>query len=139
MAPSRMNNDGTLHHADPDTTEHVMPGQAVMGTPSGPKLVNASAAASDLVIIPGGQRPRSFVHQVEEGHVIDGSEGKLRKFTASGEFLEDFGPHVRSGVAAVATSGSDGEPFMPDHVVLPDSTPQGAPAPTQAPDARPDG
>jgi len=110
-----------------------------MGTPSGPKLVNASAAASDLVIIPGGQRPRSFVHQVEEGHVIDGSEGKLRKFTASGEFLEDFGPHVRSGVAAVATSGSDGEPFMPDHVVLPDSTPQGAPAPTQAPDARPDG
>src|SRR5215471_3026423 len=45
----------------------------------------------DLVLTPGGLRPRSQVHLIESGAVVDGSGGRLRKLGPSGEVLADFG------------------------------------------------
>jgi hypothetical protein len=47
--------------------------------------------ADDLVLTPGGLRPRSQVHLIESGAVIDGTDGRLRKLSPSSEMLADFG------------------------------------------------
>ena len=47
--------------------------------------------ADDLVLTPGGLRPRSQVHLIESGAVIDGTDGRLRKLGPSSEMLADFG------------------------------------------------
>jgi hypothetical protein len=47
---------------------------------------------SELVLTPGGWRPRSQVHSVESGHHISGKGGRLRKVeTSTGEIVEDYG------------------------------------------------
>lgn len=46
----------------------------------------------ELVLTPGGRRPKSKVHQVPPGHHIDGSGGRLKiVHTASGEIIADLG------------------------------------------------
>jgi hypothetical protein len=48
--------------------------------------------AEDLVLTPGGYRPKSLVHLIEPGHVLDGTTGRLRKLDPSGQVVADFGP-----------------------------------------------
>lgn len=46
----------------------------------------------ELVLTPGGYRPKSLVQLVAPDHVIDGSEGRLTKVhPTTGEVLADFG------------------------------------------------
>jgi hypothetical protein len=47
--------------------------------------------AEELVITPGGPRPKSLVHRIAPGTVLDGSGGRLRNLGPSGEVLADFG------------------------------------------------
>ena len=73
--------------------------------------------ADDLVLTPGGLRPRSQVQLIESGAVIDGSEGRLRKLGASGEMLTDFGVQPRR---------TAGVPLHPGNVAHPE--PKATPA-----------
>src|SRR4051794_4098627 len=54
-----------------------------------------AAAAAQLVVTPGGVRPRSLVHHVEPEHVLDESDGRIRKLDAAGVPKIDFGPLPR--------------------------------------------
>src|SRR5580693_2131935 len=46
----------------------------------------------DLVLTPGGWRPRSQVHLIEDGHHVSGKAGRLTKVhTATGAVVLDFG------------------------------------------------
>lgn len=46
----------------------------------------------ELVITPGGWRPKSKVHYVEPGQHIDGGEGRLKIIdTATGEVVQELG------------------------------------------------
>ena len=73
--------------------------------------------AEDMVLTPGGFRPRSRVHLIEPGHVLDGTGGRLRKLDPSGQLVADFGPILpRSG----------DEPLMPRNAtVMPKEEPSG--------------
>jgi hypothetical protein len=71
----------------------------------------------DLVLTPGGLRPKSQVHLIESGTVIDGTEGRLRKLGPSGEMLTDFGVLQRRTL---------GVPLHPGNVVHPE--PEATPA-----------
>jgi len=73
--------------------------------------------ADDLVLTPGGLRPKSQVHLIESGTVIDGTEGRLRKLGPSGEMLADFGVLQRRTL---------GVPLHPGNVVHPE--PEATPA-----------
>ncbi|MGZ6662319.1 MAG: hypothetical protein ACXVHL_33885, partial [Solirubrobacteraceae bacterium] len=66
--------------------------------------------AEDMVLTPGGLRPKSMVYKVEPGQVLDGSDGRLRRLSASGEVLEDFG---------VLEARPGDRPLMPDQVAHP--------------------
>jgi len=61
----------------------------------------------DLVLIPGGYRPRSMVHRVEPGTVLDGTGGILRNVDSSGRVLAELGE---------VPPPSDNKPLMPRHV-----------------------
>ena len=43
-------------------------------------------------LTPGGFRPKSKVHEVAPGHVLDASSGRLRELDAGGNVIADFGP-----------------------------------------------
>src|SRR5207249_6834550 len=45
----------------------------------------------DVVLTPGGFRPKSLVRLVEPGHVLDASSGTLRLLHPSGKVVADFG------------------------------------------------
>ncbi len=47
--------------------------------------------AEDLVLTPGGFRPKSLVHTIEPGHVLDGTDGRLQAISSSGDVVADFG------------------------------------------------
>jgi hypothetical protein len=47
--------------------------------------------ADDLVITPGGLRPRSLVHHIEPGATLDGAGGHHRKLGKAGEVLAEYG------------------------------------------------
>jgi hypothetical protein len=94
-----------------ESVRGVGPGEIVVQTGEGIlRVVPASALeegkesarmADDLVLTPGGLRPRSQVRLIESGALIDGTDGRLRKLGASGEMLADFGVRRRptAGVA----------------------------------------
>jgi hypothetical protein len=48
--------------------------------------------SDDLVLTPGGYRPRSMVHAMEPGMVLDGTDGVLRKRDPGGHVLAELGP-----------------------------------------------
>jgi hypothetical protein len=52
----------------------------------------------DLILTPGGYRPKSKVDVVEHGNVIDESGGRLRKLSPDGKVLTDYGPFLRRSV-----------------------------------------
>ena len=48
-----------------------------------------------MVLTPGGYRPKSKVHLIEQGHHLSADEGVLRKIhTQSGDVIEEYGPVV---------------------------------------------
>ena len=47
--------------------------------------------SEELVLTPGGYRPASVVHLVEQSHVLDQSGGHVRKLDATGKMVADFG------------------------------------------------
>jgi hypothetical protein len=52
----------------------------------------SSLAAPDLVLTPGGWRPRSQVHRMERGHHISGRNGRIRIVESdSGRLVKDLG------------------------------------------------
>jgi hypothetical protein len=72
--------------------------------------------AEDLVLTPGGLKPRSQVHYVEPAHIIDGSGQRLRKLHPQGRVVADYGKMpIRPGR----------EPLLPKNV-----RPTPGPAPT---------
>jgi hypothetical protein len=106
-----------------ESVRGVGPGEIVVQTGEGIlRVVPASALeeskgsarmADDLVLTPGGLRPRGQVHLIERGAVIDGTDGRLRKLGTSGEMLTDFG---------VLRRRSLGAPLHPGNVAHPEST-----------------
>ena len=72
----------------------------------------------DIVITPGGARHKSLVHQIEPGHTVDGSGGRFRKMTPTGEVAADLG--------AIAPRPGNA-PLMPANVAHPPSTVPGLP------------
>jgi hypothetical protein len=66
--------------------------------------------ANELVLTPGGLRPRSLVHKVEAGTILDGSGARLRKLHPSGRVLNDFG---------IMPIRPPGRPLMPHNIVHP--------------------
>ena len=88
----------------PDGSYSVVPAPEAEGKGAGQEMPD------DIVITPGGARPRSLVHQIEPGAVLDGTDGHYRMLHQSGEVLADFG---------VIDHTSEGEPLMPRNVVQP--------------------
>jgi acylphosphatase len=70
--------------------------------------------AEELVLTPGGYRPKSLVQHVEPGHVLRMSEtGNLQKVDRVGKVVADFGKLGRRAAAA------EEEPLMPKNVYVP--------------------
>jgi hypothetical protein len=67
----------------------------------------------EIVLTPGGWRPKSTVHRIEPGHHLSGKDGRLRKIhTASGKSVADFGelshnPHPPKTVTTKKVPGED--------------------------------
>jgi len=82
-----------------ELVHEIGPDQAVRADISGqPVLVPRKAvpsrrtAPAGSVLTPGGFRPASAVHMIEHGHVLDATEGRIRKRDSSGNVVGDFGP-----------------------------------------------
>jgi hypothetical protein len=67
----------------------------------------------DMVITPGGIRPRLLVHTLDPGDVIDGSTGQLLRLNASGALIAELGK---------VDNFVHGMPLMPLNANLPAST-----------------
>jgi hypothetical protein len=66
--------------------------------------------ADDLVLTPGGYRPKSVVQALEPGHRVSGANGRLRVLKPDGSVVTDLGPlPVRPGDA----------PLQPANVSVP--------------------
>jgi hypothetical protein len=48
--------------------------------------------SDELILTPGGYRPKSQIFLVEPGNIIDASGGRLRKLAPDGKVLADYGP-----------------------------------------------
>jgi hypothetical protein len=104
----------------PENVFGVPPGHFVRRRPDGSYVVEPApqsemrgadqGMAEEIVITPGGARPRARVHSIEPEAILDGTNGHYRMLHPSGDTLADFGAieHV-----------SEGEPLMPRNVVLP--------------------
>jgi hypothetical protein len=64
----------------------------------------------ELLVTPGGARPRSVVHEIAPGHVLDGTDGRLRHLHPSGDLLSDFGE---------LDARPEDEPLMPTEIAHP--------------------
>jgi hypothetical protein len=64
--------------------------------------------AEELVLTPGGMRPRSRVHRIQPDAILDGMGGRHRMLHASGRELADFG---------MIEPLPESEPLMPRNVV----------------------
>src|SRR6266700_13853 len=85
------------------TTAPAASAMSSLGRPAMPR----DDVHDDLVLTPGGYRPRSMVHPIEPGTVLDGSGGRLRKLDSSGRVLAELGEMpLAQGV----------RPLMPLHV-----------------------
>ena len=67
--------------------------------------------SDDLVLTPGGFRPRSAVHLVEPGHSISAAGGRLRKLAPNGAVIADAGSLPPRPV---------GEPLHPFNIFVPE-------------------
>jgi hypothetical protein len=62
-------------------------------------------AESELVLTPGGLRPKAMVHHLKLGHHISGKGGRLRVIeTATGKVIKDFGPRSKENRLARSPS-----------------------------------
>jgi hypothetical protein len=51
-----------------------------------------SPDSDEMVLTPGGLRPKSTIHQVEPGYHISAKDGRLQKIhTATGQVVADYG------------------------------------------------
>lgn len=50
------------------------------------------SGANDLVLTPGGYRPKELVHKVEPDHVLTVQDGRVKELGSSGKVVADFGP-----------------------------------------------
>ena len=87
----------------------VGPGQAVRAdTTAPPVLVPRRSMPSrrkppaGSILTPGGFRPGSAVHMIEQGHVLDATEGHMRKRDSSGNVVGDFGSTGRAEASALS-------------------------------------
>jgi len=69
--------------------------------------------AEEMVLTPGGLRPRSLVHKVEHGHSISSAGGRLRTLDSSGQVVADHGTLI---------TRPRGLPLMPLNVSHPPPT-----------------
>jgi len=98
----------------------VGPGQIVRRTAEGTYVLvpetssegsrKSPVAPEELVLTPGGLRPKSLVHRIEPGAILDGSDGRYRMRHRSGRTLADFG---------VIPFRPVGRPLMPRNVFFP--------------------
>lgn len=63
--------------------------------------------SDELVLTPGGFRPRSLVHKIEPGHYLDTSTGRFRQHDRTGKLVADHGPMIQR---------PGGKPLMPTNV-----------------------
>lgn len=66
----------------------------------------------DLVLTPGGSRPRSAVYALDPGHTISGDQGRLRILSSAGALVKDIG---------ALPNRASGEPLHPRNVVVPEA------------------
>jgi hypothetical protein len=77
-----------------------------------------SSEDDELIITPGGLRPKSQVHLIEPGYHVSGKGGRLSKVeTATGRVVQDFGPisKKKHNRAAESRNVSLGEGPLPDN------------------------
>jgi hypothetical protein len=100
-----------------DKVNPVGPGEAVRRNEDGSYTVVRQAPpldgekedcmAEEYVITPGGYRPKSQVHPVESGHILDGTGGNIRLLDQARQLVTDYGPvPVKPGT----------RPLMPQNV-----------------------
>jgi len=65
-------------------------GKAVI-TPREEASPETKDLANDLVLTPGGYRPRSLVHLIEQDHVINVEDGLIQQLHPSGTVVANFG------------------------------------------------
>lgn len=92
--------------------------RATTKPPSHPTPGKDQPKDPDLVLTPGGWRPRSTVHQLEPGHHISGKGGRTKIIeTSTGKVIKDLGEastkrRSRSGARGKEPKGAD--PFPDD-------------------------
>jgi len=64
----------------------------------------------EMVLTPGGYRPKSKVHFVEPGYVLQLADGRIKKLDPAGKLVADLGPSEQRPA---------GLPVMPRHVSRP--------------------
>ncbi|MEP6561240.1 MAG: hypothetical protein ABJD68_09235 [Nakamurella sp.] len=65
------------------------------------------SALDDVVLTPGGYRPRALVHEITPGNSLDASAGPLRQLHPSGDVVAQY---------SAVTPHTDGRPLMPGNV-----------------------
>jgi hypothetical protein len=89
--------------------------QRVSDSPS-PPPGGAKPPDTDLVLTPGGWRPRTQVHRVEHGHHISGKGGRLRIIeTATGTVVKDLGEASKQKRARPGGQPGSGDAPLPDY------------------------
>jgi hypothetical protein len=74
---------------------------------SSSKQKGQSSEKEDLVLTPGGWRPKSTVFKVEPGQHVEVQDGRLRVIrTATGEVIADLGVIPKTDTENSKTSGS---------------------------------
>jgi len=69
-----------------------------------------TSMGEDLVLTPGGLRPKSFVHRIKPGTTLDGTEGRYRQLDRSRKVVTDFG---------LIPFRPEGRPLMPRNEFFP--------------------
>ena len=78
-----------------------------------------TSMGEDLVLTPGGLRPKSFVHRIKPGTTLDGTEGRYRQLDRSRKAITDFGlirPLQPSGPDGLRTRVGPTTPARPSPV-----------------------
>jgi hypothetical protein len=100
---------GRVHRVGPgEAVRRGAAGTYAVVPREGPDAEERSPAMDDeLVVTPGGYRPRSLVHRVGRDHALRMSGGRLQMVHPSGAVVADFGPPPRRPA---------GVPLMPGNV-----------------------
>ena len=91
--------DGPAHDAAATAAHTPAPGTSESMKPR---------ALNDVVLTPGGYRPRSLVHEIAPGNVVDAGAGPVRQLHASGDVVAEYAP---------IAPHTDGRPLMPLNIV----------------------